>query len=44
MFTAGIPAMSGAMMLAAVITDTVAEPTDSRSRAAITQPITSGDS
>ena len=40
----GMPAMSGAMMLAAVMTDTVAEPTDSRSSDAITQPITSGDS
>ena len=32
------------MMLAAVITDTVADPTDSRSSDAITQPSTSGDS
>ena len=43
LFTDGDEAISGAMMLAAVMTETVADPTDSRSRDAITQPSTSGD-
>src|SRR6185436_6744956 len=40
LFTAGADATSGAMMLAAVITETVADPTDSLSSDAITQPST----
>src|SRR5262245_30368714 len=44
LFTAGDDAMSGAMMLAAVTTETVAEPTESLSSDAITQPSTRGDS
>ena len=43
-FTRGIAAAIGAMMLAAVTTATVAEPTDTRSSDAITQPSTSGES
>ena len=44
LFTSGIAAAIGAMMLAAVTHATVADPTASRSSDAITQPSTSGES